>query len=166
MNRDSFSPDEAVRLAIQVEQTGLEFYKGLREKTNRKEIRALLDTLIAEEGKHKEFFERLLSRIKDRFVTESSSGEYAAYMQALGREAVFTDDRLRQSLKKTIKTADEIFELAVKLEADSIMLYQQILRNLARDKKVLKKIIEEEQHHYAAVSALREKCEGEGLCRP
>lgn len=165
MRRDTFSPDEAVRLAIQIEQTGLEFYQSLRQKTNRNEIRAIVDTLIVEEGKHKRFFEHMLSRIKDRSISESSSGDYAAYMQALSRETVYADERLRQSFKKKIKTADEVLGLAVKLEADSIMLYQQILQGLSRDKKVLKKIIAEEQRHYSIVSALREKCKGEGLCK-
>lgn len=160
MGRNIFAPDEIVRLAIEVEENGMMFYKSIVDKVQGEELKQMMDFLADEERRHKRIFEDLLNGIGEREVVEVYPGEYQAYMKALAEECVFTKELIRGKMEEGFEDMFDLLDFALRIEKDSIMLYIQMKDNLLKDHPVLDKVIEEERKHYVLISELKQQYRG------
>lgn len=151
-----FSPREIVELAIKIEENGKNFYSRMGEKVDNDEVKKLLLFLAEEEERHRAFFSTLLDEVSVPIV-ESYSGEFQAYMNALAKECVFTQELVEEYLNKEFKGVYDLLSFALKIEKDSIILYQEMEQYLLKDKDKVKKIIDEERKHFVMIWEMRAK---------
>jgi rubrerythrin len=157
MVRNLLAVDEVLKLAIEIEENGKEFYSKMAEKVKEQKLKDLLNFLSGEEEKHKKFFEELLEKLKETEIVETYPGEYQAYMKALSWECVFTQKLLSENLNKGFETPRELLDFALRIEKDSIILYTEMKANILRKQEALDRVIEEERKHFILISELKEQ---------
>jgi rubrerythrin len=160
MERNIFAPDEILRLAIRIEENGKTFYEEMSKRREESEVKELLSFLSQEETKHKKIFEEILGKLEDTFVAESYSGEYSAYMNALAKECVFTQDLVEKKIKEYFASVLELLDFALRIERDSMLLYSKMKENVIKNQEVLDKVIQEEANHFVKISTLKNKYQG------
>jgi rubrerythrin len=160
MGRNIFAPDEVLRLAIEIEKDGEAFYSGMVGKVEGK-LKEVMEFLANEEKRHGEIFETLLEKYKDKEIVESYPGEYEAYMNAIAEELLFTKDLVKEKVEKGFGSLEELFDFALNIERDSIILYKEMKENILKGEGVLDEIIEEERRHFVAISSLKRKHKGD-----
>lgn len=157
MSQNIFAPDEVVKLAIEIEKNGKEFYESMIGKVKEDKIKNLLDFLAKEEEKHRQIFEGILQNLGETEIVETYPGEYQAYMKALSGECVFTQNLLRERIDKGFETPGELLDFALRIEKDSIILYTEMKENVLRKQSALDEVINEERKHFILISEIKEQ---------
>lgn len=156
-----YSPEEVLKIAIQVEEHGRAFYEEMASKTNDIKLNGLLTTLAAQEVEHALFFESLLSK-QDFFTYDNSfENEYNAYFDAIADEFVFSPTAISDRKKQGFDSDVDVLDFAIGMEKNAVLTYSAMEDYVAEDKKsVLEKIVIEEKRHYALLSALKQELLG------
>jgi rubrerythrin len=157
MGGNIFAPDEVLKLAIEIEKNGQEFYASMANKVKDEKLKDTLNLLANEEEKHKKVFEDILESLGETEVVETYAGEYQAYMKALADECVFTQDILKKKKDEGFDKTVDLLDFALRIEKDSIILYSEMKENLLGNQDVLDKVIEEERKHFIMISELKEQ---------
>ena len=155
MSGNIFAPDEVLKLAIEIENNGKEFYESMAIKVKEEDLKKLLDFLAQEEEKHRKIFEEMLENLGETEIVEAYSGEYQAYMKALSDECVFTQKILKEKIERGFENPEQLLDFALRVEKDSIILYTEMKQHVLRNQSALDKIIEEERKHFIMLSELK-----------
>lgn len=149
---------EVVQLAIDIEDRGYEFYTLASEKfSDNKEIKEFFIEMAKEELVHKTRFEELYRRLLEEKKGDDSSYfdiEASIYLTLLYNTSVFpSKDSVNEVLKK-INTYEDAIELAIRAEKDSIIFYDEIVKEAKFDstKKVAVMLLNEEIKHFIDLS--------------
>lgn len=154
----SFTADELLRMAMQVEESGIRFYQLAAEKIPAEQSRRLLLDLAAREKEHLELFAGMLdglSSAEKSSQTYDPDGQAALYLNALADERVFprADPKTLLGPKPT---RESILKTALSLEKESIVFYvglrQMVPERMGRGH--VDGIINEEMRH---VTILRQE---------
>lgn len=139
---------ELVKIGIQIEKNGRDFYNALAVRSKNKKIKEMFDFLAGEEEKHIVAFEKILDGIKGYEPAESYPGEYTAYMNILASEYVFTQKDTGGQLAGKVKDETEAVDLGIGFEKDSIVFYLGMRKALPEyDYKVIDELIAQEEEH-------------------
>ncbi len=157
MPSNIFALDEILKLAIEIENNGREFYINMSERVSEDELKRILNFLASEEEKHKKVFEDILKNLDTSNIVESYSGEYQAYLRALADECVFTNDLVKQKASEGFSSSLELLIFALRIEKDSIILYTEMKDKVLKKEEELNRVIEEERKHFVMISELRNK---------
>jgi len=153
-----FSGSEVIELGIQIEKNGRDFYSTLSRSSKNEESRAVFQRLSQEEEKHIAVFQGILQKSADSDNAWPYSDEYAAYMQALASETVFTRKDTGRQVAAKVKSEKEAFDLGIGFEKDSIIFYEGIKRAVvAYDHKIIDELILQEQGHLRLLSKLKNR---------
>ncbi len=153
-----FSGDEIVKLAVQTEETGYEFYKLAQEHATSKKLKDLFQYLAEAELRHKETYLGL----KDA-IDESPQGvpidwnELGLYIKAMTDSSFFLG--ADKSINVAAKAADEkeAVEFAIKFEKDTLLFFYQILDIVkTKNKSIVENIIQEEKEHIKQLAEIRQ----------
>ena len=155
MSGNILAPDEVLKLAIEIENNGKEFYESMAIKVKEEDLKKLLDFLAQEEEKHRKIFEEMLENLGETEIVEAYSGEYQAYMKALSDECVFTQKILKEKIERGFENPEQLLDFALRVEKDSIILYTEMKQHVLRNQSALDKIIEEERKHFIMLSELK-----------
>ncbi len=154
----AFSGSELVNIAIGIERRGVTFYDIRTKSTKNVTARDMFQHLANVEREHIQIFQNMLTEAEKYQIPETYAEEYAAYLQALVDNAVFTDDFITSEMATKAGSDIEAVELAISAEKDSILFYygmKDIMPQLAQPK--VNKIIVEEKTHLRQLSELRKK---------
>lgn len=147
MITDSFNFNEVLEMAKDIEAKGKEFYQKQADRTNNQKAEQLFIRLADDEEDHYKRFEEIQEQFKNRTGEQDeylSDPEVGHYLEALVEFTVFPADKNTG----TINSLQEVLDLAIRAEKDSILLYNEMKENNEGEtKKVIEKLIEEEKNH-------------------
>lgn len=139
-------------MAEQLEKNGALFYRSAAKKIPDKPISQLLHDLAIWEEKHKEIFARMRTSLKGKGKNAKSiatDDKSSFYLQMLSGGNLF--DLQSDSLEQIHPgmTIDEILQMAIKKEKDSVIFYLSLKHLLAKkaDQKIIDAIIDDEMDH-------------------
>ena len=154
----SFSSSELINLAIDIEKRGIVFYDIMGRSTENASAREAFHYLAEVERQHVQIFEGMLGEADKYQTPESYTGEYAAHLQTLVDNAVFTDDMLTSEIATQVDSDIKALELAISVEKDSILFYYEMRDMMAKPSHpTINKIIAEEKLHLSQLSELKKK---------
>ncbi len=155
-----YSLNEIVQIAVQIEDTGYEFYSTCAEVFKGEQLRDTFKFLAKQELEHKQYFESLAS------FAEKSEGSYTddyySYLRSIGDKKVFQDEpENRASAINPDKPGDAIRQ-AFTDEKNSIIFYTELKTMYSDDYEaleILERIIEEERSHIVMLKDILESIE-------
>lgn len=154
----NFNADEIFEIAEQIERNGARFYRAAAESADGDAEQFLLKLAAMEDDHEKTFAEMrsALAASEKKTVTFDPQDEGAQYLQAMADGRVFRGDPCE--LLAGGKSMDEVIEIAISLEKDSIIFYQcmkpLVPAELGRDR--LHDIINQEIGHILLLTKARE----------
>jgi rubrerythrin len=130
--------------AMQMELDGKRHYEKLVEETPIIGLKKIFSILAADEQKHYDVVEAMKSGVTPE-MADSTALEHA--------KNIFQTLQIDESLLTALKTKLDAYRHAMKIEADSIKLYEDIARKESTESSpaavpLLLRIIEEEKKHY------------------
>ncbi len=145
--------DEILKVAINVEKEGIEFYKKSASFSKVEKAKNVFQYLVEEEEKHLEYFTKLDKQIEFiKFIPEDIDEEVSMYLRSLIDTGIFSkkfsdNDWAGFTDKKAL-------EFGINVEKNSILFYSEVLKITENESAVksLKKIIEEERRHLIALT--------------
>ena len=160
MNIIHFSGKEILEIALKIELNGEIFYGEASKKATDSNLKALFAYLQNQEKKHYEDFNNLSHLIKEDNIRGLSrlidAEEISLYLHALANSNVFTDPEAGATLGIAIKDDSEAIEIAIGLERDSILYYNEMLKIVKEeDKGLVENIISQEKEHERLLSEMR-----------
>ena len=154
----AFSGSELVNIAIGIERSGVIFYDTLVKSTKNVATRDVFQNLADVEREHIQIFQNMLTEAEKYQIPENYAAEYAAYLQALVDNAVFTDDFITSELATKTSSDIEALELAINAEKDTILFYYGMKEITPKSAlSTLNKIITEEKRHLRQLSELKKR---------
>ncbi len=154
MESHPFSDLEGLRIAIEMERRGVEFYRRAARLTKTADIAEMLEELAVEEEGHQRDFTELLSRQCDGRQDEAAvcySGETSAYLSAIAADVVFSGGLMEIGRRGGFDSLPAILTTAIDSEKNSILFYTE-LRDLTGDpgsREAFSEVIAEEKVHLA-----------------
>ena len=141
-----FSANEIIDIGIKLEKNGEAVYRGAIEKLPGSRLVPLLEWMADEEVKHADWFAQLKHNLETKkenpFVAEMSR---ELFNEMLGEK----NFSLKNVDFSTIEEIDELIEIFIEFEKDSIIFYE-VLKPFVEDPAVrgyLKQIVDEEKRH-------------------
>ena len=151
-----FSPAEIVRLGIQIEKNGRDFYNAVKQSSESEKAREMFAFLAGQEEKHIKVFESILSETEDYQPPETYSGEFGSYLEVLAGEHVFTRKDSGSEAAKKVKNQAEAIDMAIGFEKDSILLFLEMKKMVPENgHKSIDRLIEQEQEHLKTLAGLK-----------
>ena len=155
MNTEQKKVTEGLKLALQIENEGREYYKNSIRNCSSKLSKDLLSWLMNEEEKHKKRFEQLYDKIIENQKWPDISFNYTA------------DSWLKTTFKSSLRATSHtvecrsdtyIIEKAMELEDKSCIIYQDRSKAATSDveKTFYENMASEERGHYLALVDYRE----------
>lgn len=149
---NTFSANEIVQLALQIERDGRAFYEEAERLAKQAEAKELFRNLAAEEAAHADSF-RQIAEAQEVSSAEYQDEEAYAYMHALidGRIFASPKEAFGQALKGDHAA---LLRHAIGAEKETILFFQA-LRDVVREQDcaLVDHIIAEEKYHVKCLSA-------------
>jgi rubrerythrin len=147
---------EILEIAISIERRGIAFYDVMAKSVQNDETRNVFQQLVQMEQYHVKIFQDMLDEADKYEPTQVNSKEYDAYIQALGENAIFTDDMITSEMATKVESDIETLELAISAEKDAILFYYEMKEVLPqRVHPSVNRIITEEKSHLRQLSELK-----------
>lgn len=152
-----FSDLEGLRIAVEIEARGREFYRQAAEQAARLEHRELFLWLMNEEIQHEKKFAGLLDNLKT--CKEAHTEEYlfdpetSRYLTVLAEHHVFPAPAAAKQKIAELKTVGAILETALQAEKDSVLFYDQLAASAKFDaaRQAFALLKAEEQGHIVKI---------------
>ena len=152
-----FSGDEIIKMAVQTEETGYEFYKLAQENAKSAKLKDLFNYLADAELRHKETYLGL----KDA-IAEAPQGvpidwdELGLYIKAMTDSSFFVGSDKNINLAAQTKDEKEAVDFAIGFEKDTLLFFYQILDIVkSANKPVVEKIVQEEKEHIKKLAEIK-----------
>jgi rubrerythrin len=156
-----FSFREIIDMAIQLEKNAETFYRAALKEMSTQSLEPVLVCLADEERNHADWFEKLKRVAEEPEAKVRGEELSAAVLRSLVGDQKFSLDEVDLS---KIKSQEELIELAIEHEKDTIIFYQ-MLQSFIDDPETVKElneIIDEENQHIKFLTECKiEKVEGE-----
>jgi rubrerythrin len=152
-----FNADEILAMAEQIERNGIQFYRKAAQMAEDPRINKFLLDLAAMEVDHEKIFTQMRKSLTEaeRQATVFDPGqESSLYLQAMADGHVFKVRQEPDSVLTGKETLEEIMQLAIGREKDSIVFYLG-LKEMISDRKGrdrIDQIIKEEMQHIALLN--------------
>jgi len=148
---------EGLRIAVEIEARGREFYRQAYEQATAQAQKDLFLLLMNEEIHHLTAFTDIFNKVK--VTKEAHSDEYlfdpevSRYLTVLAESHVFPQtDKARQVIAE-LKTIQAILAVAMQAEKDSVLFYDELANNarFPEAKKIFIQLKAEEQAHVVKI---------------
>jgi rubrerythrin len=142
-----FNECEAYKIASRIEKDGILFYKKLKEKLSKPQIKSVIDFLIQEEEKHLKLFQDLLY---DMLRNREDYDEDEDLLDSMDF-GIFRTYQSIEELDKVVGDTAKALRLGLAIENKSVVFYEaaKSLTRLEAAQKELSRIIDEEKKHKA-----------------
>lgn len=154
MESHSFSDLEGLRIAVEMERRGVEFYRRAARLTKSVHIVKMLEELAGEEEGHQRDFSKLMEDACACRQAEAAvcySGETSAYLSAIAADIVFAGGLMEVGRRGGFDSLPAILTTAIDSEKNSILFYSE-LRELTGDpntRNAFGSVVSEEKVHLA-----------------
>ncbi len=152
----AFNFEEIVRIGVQIEKNGCEFYNLAAEKAESPKVKEALLKLASWEVEHISIFETLLKQnqcpscVNDSWYDDDISD---GFFRSVAESHIFISDSVGSLVEGCANDA-EVFDMALRFEKDSVALYET-LKSLVSpncdDREKVQKVIDEELMHIALI---------------
>ncbi len=143
-----YSAGEVLKIAVNIEQNGARFYRGMVEKSRSHPAREMFQFLSDAEVEHEKIFKDFLKNAPSVPLTESYPGELDLYLKAIADALIFTQDKAIKAVEAGKLNDREAVDIGIQVEKDSILYYTEVIRFVAEeDKESVRKVIDEEKNH-------------------
>ncbi len=143
----TFTGDEVLQIAMEMEQTGEVFYEALAAVCRNRPVTDMIRKFARNEQDHYQTFKRMREERADTWPVRDLDPDELSFTQSLINEKVIPSPDDMRKLAASTGLADAL-AMAVKMEHDSIRFYQELLAGLAAsDVEVVEQIIQEERLH-------------------
>jgi rubrerythrin len=150
----SYSADNALQIAMQMERLGLTFYNSLAARCSDTQIVALAVKLADDEKKHLWKFERMYHSIPlERCGPKLTEDQLAADAGKFYKLILPTADEV--SSVATSGDMVKVLAMAMQLEADAIAYYLSMTPASKEETAIIRGIAEEEKKHLALLREQR-----------
>ena len=153
-----FSDLEGLRIAVDMEARGRDFYKAAYEKADNQYHKALFQRLMNEEINHYEQFSKLYNKIKESKGADSADylfdPESSKYLTVLAEPHIFPKDKAK--VLPELKNTADILKAAIQDEKDSILFYDALAKcaKFEETRNVFNLLKAEEQVHVVKLRAM------------
>lgn len=151
---------ELIDVAVRIEKSGAAFYEYMLNTTHNLRAQVMFKYLAENEREHIIVFQKLRSASSDYDSPISSSDEYAVYLDALVKSAVFGGEMAARTMAEKVSRESDAIDIAIRAEKDSILFYTAI-KDLVRrpDAEVIDRIAQEERSHLTQLSEFKRNLE-------
>ena len=157
----TYSLNEIVELAVQIERNGYEFYnEASKRKDIDEEALALLVLLRDQELHHEKIFLHLREDKDMMIIDKSPDWELVGfYMKSIVNSRLFTSPDSAIKLASESSNFQELLKYAITFEKDTLLFFYTINDNLmnGQAQAVLRKIINEEIKHVLILTEYQSK---------
>jgi len=153
---------EVLQLAGMLEDSGYRFYLEAAKHVKNDKVRELVTHLAETELEHKEVFDSLYEGLlADKGNYDDSylfDEEVEKFFRQLVSDAVFPEPDAVPKMVQRLKTTDEVLDLAIQAEKDSIRYYEKLAQEtrLAKTREVAQRLIKEEKTHIEDLQNMRD----------
>jgi|SRR3989338_1199937 len=151
MKHENFNDAEALKIAINIEEEGLEFYSILMKNAQDEKVKEIFSQLVSAEKKHLTLFQKAYAEITSPASTVQGCEDYTVdlYLKYLVDTGVFTRKGEARKLASEIKTDIDALKIGIQAEKDSILYYAEAAKNTRYNtgKKVFEQLVNEEKKH-------------------
>ena len=152
MAAGSLSDKEALKMAMELEEVGRDFYLETAGASKGLEAKEMFKKLADAELDHYNLFKELLE--SSQFQEELYNQDVSDYLRNLVDTVVF--NKIDKPFKKWVRGLSEIEALSIGIQAerDSILFYNQAAATTgsAKSKDVFDKLADIEKEHFALLS--------------
>ncbi len=157
--------NEVFGIGVQIEANGKLFYETAAKQA--REGRELFQELARWENGHIELFEKLrlqLSEASREEIIFDPDSELQTYIKATADSHVFVKNLDIPSLVSRLKTPQEVLDLAITFEKDSVVFYSTIKKAIPESfgKERIDSLINEEIQHIAILMQKKERIGNHG----
>jgi rubrerythrin len=146
---------EILGFAVYIEERGYEFYVGAMKKFGEPRATELFQYLADEEFKHEQVFKKLMEQAGDVKKGEMDA-EYQAYMKEFVKSHQLGDKEAVNAKLARLSTLDEILDLAMDFEKDSIVFFSELRDLYAKgNTAAIEKVIREEMGHLRKIFRMK-----------
>ena len=147
---------DIIRIALEVEQTGMHSYREMKQATQDQELNKLLGYLEKEEEDHISIFSKMFKDIEINPATmPEPSPEDQAYLDSIMKSTVFEGPQAGIKRAKEAKTPIDILKLSLQFERDSMLFWTRLFKMvLETDRPLIQRLIEQEDKHVRDIESL------------
>ena len=151
-----FSLGEIIDFAIRIEENGEAFYRQAEKKGATPEIKALFQSLAEDEVRHQEWFAAMKTSLKREDFDPALTGPQRGMFQEIIGNQTFS---LNNADLSRLETEDEVLDLAIEFERDTIVFFEMILAFVDEEtvRGKVREFIREENRHISLLEAQRNK---------
>lgn len=158
MKYENFNDAEALKIAMNIEAEGLEFYSILMKSAKDDKAKDVFSQLAAAEKKHLALFEKMYSEIPSPANQVQGYEDYTVdlYLKDLVDTGIFTKKGEAGRLATEIRTDIDALKVGIQAEKDSILYYTEAVKTTKHEggKKAFEQLITEEKKHLQKLSEL------------
>ena len=160
MSEKLFSDLEGLRIGMEMEVEGRDYYQKASEKVENPEHKALFQLLKSEEMVHYETFSKMYAKIREEKQVESDEylfdADSSRYLTVLVENHIFPKKEQAQSKVDELKTTEAILRSAIEAEKNSILFYDELANQSKFEdtRKIFLALKAEEQTHVVKLTRL------------
>ena len=152
-----YSGAEIFQIAMELEDAGRVFYETLAEKSDDRNVADLCRNLAVQETNHYGAFKKMSDALVQRPVSRPLSWDELQFAQILVEERVLSDPDAARDAASSGDVAG-LLETAIRLEKDSVLLYNELLNEVdEKDAPAVQEIIDEEKRHVCSLIEAKKK---------
>lgn len=152
-----YSDLEGLRIAVEIEARGREFYREALEQAKGQNEKDLFMLLMNEEIHHYTAFSNIFEQLKGK--KEAHTEEYlfdpevSRYLTVLAETHVFPEMDKAKAVIAELKTVKAILQLAMQAEKDSVLFYDELAKHakFTDAREVFALLKAEEQTHVVKI---------------
>ena len=142
-----YSGAEIFQIAMELEEAGRVFYETLAEKSADRGLADLCRDLAVQEADHYRKFKKMGEELVQRPASRPLTWDELNFAQILIEERVLSDPEAARDAAASGDVA-ALLETAIRLEKDSVLLYNELLPEVdEKDAPAVQEIIGEEKRH-------------------
>lgn len=148
-----FSDLEGLRIAVDIETRGQEFYRQASSYAKKVEHKNLFVVLMNEESQHRETFMKIYNQVKEQKAAFNDDYLFdfdtSRYLTVLSEGHVFPDANKSAHKIAELNTIGAVLEVAIQAEKDSILFYDELARHAKFEvaRNIFELLKKEEQGH-------------------
>jgi rubrerythrin len=149
-----FLAAEILEMNVTEERNGAVFYGRLAEKSTNSLVKKSAAEISQQEKHHEALFRKLLEERERPEPVESWPGEYDAYLQALLRNKMFSDEDDAAARAEQM-TDRQALEYALQTEKATLHLLKELAKHIdPKDLPVVQLTVDEEENHVQVLNEL------------
>ncbi|HHT9137860.1 MAG TPA: ferritin-like domain-containing protein [Candidatus Wunengus sp. YC60] len=151
MKYENFNDAEALKIAVNIEEEGLEFYSTLTKNARDHKVKEVFSKLASDEKEHLARFQKAYLELTAPTNPVQSCEDYTVdlYLKYLVDTGIFTKKGEARRLAAEIKTDADALKIGIQAEKDSILYYAEAANNTKypAGKMAFEQLANEEKKH-------------------